>query len=78
MQQYTNAVKMKVSREETPFLFCDCTITELRVPVYASSLIARFLCSTHNSLSAVLAVSQQCWWSKIPVQSKHFEPQHNF
>ena len=73
-----NAVKMKVSWERTPFLSYDCAITEQWVPVSASSLIARFLCSTHNSLSAVLAISQQCWWSKIHTQSKHYEPQHNF
>lgn len=35
-------------------------------------LITRFLCSVHSSLSAVLAVSQQCWWPEIPVQSKPF------
>ena len=70
--------KMKASWERTPVLFCDCAITEQWVPVCASSLIARFLCSAHNSFSAALAISQQCWWSKIYVQSKHFEPQHNF
>lgn len=62
-QQSTNGVKMKVSGEQS-LSSVVCTITEQRVPVWASSLIARLLCSAHNSLSAILAVSQQCWWSK--------------
>lgn len=64
--KYTNGVKMKASTQEGVLCSVVCTITEQTVLICASSLIARFLCSAHNSLFAVLAVPQQCWWPKIP------------
>lgn len=61
--KYTNGVKMKASTQEGLLCSVVCTITEQTVFICASSLIARFLCSAHNSL---FAVPQQCWWPKIP------------
>lgn len=75
-QRYTNGVKMKVSVEEGLFCSVVCTVTERRVLACSSSLIAGFLCCAHNSLSAVIAVSQQCWWPKLPGWSNPFGPRN--